>query len=97
MMDGGGKSLRVRSAEDRLREQGYLVGVYSQKAVTCGCGTSIWLTEGGKEVEVIGVYSSEAQARSQERWKDLVVVGRVVRFLRQGRPELDSYNPDTAH
>ncbi len=23
--------------------------------------------------------------------------GRVVRFLRQGRPELDSYNPDTAH
>ena len=93
-MDSTGKSFRVRSAEERLRAQGHLIGVYSQKAVTFGCGTTIWLTENGKEVEVTGVYSSEAQARSQERWRDLVVVGKVVRFLRDGRPQLESYNPD---
>ncbi len=93
-MDSAGKSFKVRSAEDRLRAQGHLIGVYSQKAVACGCGTTIWLTEGGKEVEVTAVYSSEAQARSQERWKDVVVVGKVVRFLRAGRPQLDSYTPD---
>jgi hypothetical protein len=77
--------------EERLRTDGYVVGVYTRRDVSRGRGTSIWLTDTGKEVEVVAVYVSEVQARSFERAPDLTVAGKVVRFLRQGRPQLSSY------
>jgi hypothetical protein len=82
--------------EERLHTEGYVVGVYSRRDVARGRGTSIWLTDTGKEVEVVAVYVSEVQARSFERAPDLTVVGKVVRFLRQGRPQLDSYSHSQA-
>lgn len=84
-------SKQRRSAEKRAEEKEAYVGVYSVKSVARGNPTSIWLGVDGAEHEVIAVYKTESQARSQEPWDDLRVVGRVLRYVRPGRPAL---NPD---
>ena len=77
-----------RTAERRADERDHLVGVYSRRCVALGYPTSIWAGADGHEHEVIGVYRSIAEARLREPWDDLEIVGRMLRFVRPGRPAL---------
>lgn len=60
----------------------YSIGVYSAK-MAANTGTIIYLDENGKEVEVVGVYTSLEEA-TQCRWDDVVIVSEcLVKYLRE--------------
>lgn len=78
----------TRTAEQRADEAYSYVGVYSRAHVARGHPTMIWLGADGQEKEVTATYGSEAEAFAREPWGDLEIVGRVVKYLRPGRPDL---------
>lgn len=79
---------KIQDALSRIRRDGYVVGVYSQRCVILGGATSFWEDEDGQLHEVTDFFSTEAQARMQKKWKDLIVVARLVKFVRAGRPDM---------
>ena len=68
------RSELLASTQARLRSQGFLIGATSRQAIARGCATSLWQNEKGETFELIGAYSSEALARSQEPWSDVQFV-----------------------
>ena len=60
-------------------------GFYSQQAVDKGFPTHIWKSPSGIEREVTGVYWDEEAETC--KWTDKMFVGRVIEFVRQGRPD----------
>lgn len=59
------------------------VGFYSQQAVNSGCGTNIYLTTDGQEVEVTAVYETIENAETDYGWPDKKFVGEVTQWVRQ--------------
>lgn len=60
-----------------------MYGWFSEKAAEYG--TSIYKTPEGKEVEVTLVQDSEILSTTY-KWEDVIPVGEVTQYLRQGRP-----------
>ena len=77
----------TRTAEQRANEATSLLGVYSKARVAKGNPTTIWLGVDGQEKEITATYASEDEAFAHEDWGEVEVVGRVVKYLRPGRPE----------
>jgi hypothetical protein len=57
---------------------------YSKKAIAFGCGSQIWVTKDGKEVELTGVYDERKDADTAYRWDDKRYLGEVDKFVRTG-------------
>ena len=61
-------------------------GFYSEQAAEL-CGTIIYLSEGGGEVEVTCIDNNQ-DIPSYYKWDDVKRVGVVTKYVRQGRPGL---------
>lgn len=64
---------------------GVYYGYYSKAAVADGHASAIYKTEHGTEVEVTLV--TRAEHGTSYEWADKKCVGRVIEFVRPGKPE----------
>lgn len=56
---------------------------WSDSMIAQGCGTVIWATADGKQIETCYVTETSQQ---HSNWPDMVYLGEVTRFLAPGRP-----------
>ena len=66
-------------------------GYFSQQSINKGFGSCIYSTPDGREVEVTSIGTTSDPKDSGYMWKDTVVIGQVVEWVRDGKKETRDY------